>query len=138
MGDMTEEEWADVLRLDRLREQLDEIQSLEEVVALNENGLFTVQMGETGLLKERSNPSTGYTWIYDSSECEELGLMLMTEYFMDEPEGLEDGMIPDGMGGQEVFIFDSTSSDAGTCDIKFAYVRPWEFSWEEQSEMDEV
>ena len=134
--DMTDDEWADMMRMERLREGLDEIESLVDFAALNEATPFTIQQGETGMLKERSNPTTGFMWLIDDSDCLDLGLMVSNVYVMDEFDDDEFGEMPMGMGGTDVFMFES--KETGSCDVKFAYAQPWDFSWDEPSNAMEL
>ena len=79
-------------------------------------GTFFLSIGQQLVVTLASNPTTGYSWSYQSSSS---GVLRdgPSEYVPTQP------VLP-GSGGTERFVF--TGADAGRTRLRFEYRRAWE------------
>jgi len=80
---------------------------------------------QTVTIKLDANPTTGYSWQVIQSED------LFTVESSFSPEKTDEPAA--GSGGTETFVL--TPKKAGTCEVTFSYVRPWESTGEPDEQM---
>ncbi len=80
---------------------------------------------QTVTIKLDANPTTGYSWRVTQSED------LFTVESSFSPEKTDEPAA--GSGGTETFVL--TPKKAGTCEVTFSYVRPWESTEEPDEQM---
>jgi predicted secreted protein len=75
------------------------------------------QIGSEFELRLESNPTTGFSWTFDSTRSNGIVKLLRSDYETEGPRAV-------GSGGTERFLFKVLKS--GTVTLKFSYRRPWE------------
>ena len=93
----------------------------DHLADIQSTGINLSNVNKEAFLKVSSNQSTGYSWIVDYDDCEDI-LDITSGYVTYE----NDGNSFSGAGGEEVFTL--TAVGYGKCDFTIAYARVWEFT----------
>jgi len=109
-------------------EQDDLADAMELSEAASRNAPMILELEEPTYLKAESNATTGYMWMIDADDCDgkldTQDQMLQAQFVTDE----EGNMM---VGTPSSTLFTITAYELGiNCSVRFAYARPWEFSWD--------
>jgi inhibitor of cysteine peptidase len=82
-------------------------------------GPVTLDRGQALVVRLRGNATTGYAWTCTDAGTGVVSVVGEPAYV---PDDAGEGVV--GAGGTAVFRF--AAAGAGSCELRFAYVRPWE------------
>ena len=104
-----------------LADYVHDLDDEDHLADIKSTGINLSNVNKEAFLKVSSNQSTGYSWIVDYDDCEDI-LDITSGYVTYEDD---DSSFPTGAGGEEVFTL--TAVGYGDCDFTIAYARVWEF-----------